>query len=86
MKDTEHSEYCENKKGVYMVTLYTTGCPRCKVLEAKLDEAGITYGVVNDPQKIMEMGFTTAPIMTVDGTVYSFKEAINWIGANGNNN
>ena len=69
-----------------MVTLYTTGCPRCKVLEAKLNEAGITFGVVNDPQKIMEMGFTTAPIMTVDGTVYTFKEAINWIGANGNNN
>ena len=69
-----------------MVTLYTTGCPRCKILEAKLDEAGIKYGVVNDVDKMIEMGFKSAPAMTVDGTVYTFKEAIDWIGANGNNN
>lgn len=69
-----------------MVTLYTTGCPRCKVLESKLNEAGIKYGVVNDPDKIIEMGFNTAPVMTVDGTIYQFKDAIEWIGANGNYN
>ena len=62
-----------------MITLYTTGCPRCKVLETKLNQAGLNFGVVNDPKKIIEMGFVTAPAMTVDGKPFGFKEAIEWI-------
>lgn len=62
-----------------MITLYTTGCPRCKVLETKLNQAGMKFGVVNDPKKIMEMGFVTAPVMTVDGKPFGFKEAINYL-------
>ena len=62
-----------------MITLYTTGCPRCKVLEIKLTQAGLKFGVVNDPKKIIEMGFVTAPVMTVDGKPFGFKEAINYL-------
>ena len=66
---------------VFIITLYTTGCPRCKVLESKLREAGFSFGVVDNQQKIIEMGFTTVPVMTVDGTIYQFKEAVEWINA-----
>ena len=69
-----------------MITIYTTGCPRCKVLETKLNQAGLKFGVVNDPKKIMEMGFVTAPVMTVDGKPFGFKEAIEWVETNGNYN
>ena len=62
-----------------MITLYTTGCPRCKVLETKLNQTGLKFGVVNDPKKIIEMGFVTAPVMTVDGKPFGFKEAINYL-------
>ena len=29
-----------------MINLYTTHCPQCKVLQAKLDEKGIKYNVI----------------------------------------
>lgn len=61
------------------VILYSTGCPRCKVLESKLDEKGITYSVVDNVDKMLSMGMTTMPVLEVDGVRMNFKEAINWI-------
>lgn len=61
------------------VVLYSTGCPRCKILKSKLDKKGITYSVVDDVDKMLSMGMTTMPVLEVDGVRMSFKEAINWI-------
>ena len=65
-----------------MITLYTTGCPQCTVLEKMLNDKGITYGVVNDEQVMIDMGFTSAPMLTIDGKVYTFKEAMAWLREN----
>lgn len=62
-----------------IVVLYSTGCPRCKVLESKLDEKGTTYSVVDNVDKMLSMGMTTMPVLEVDGVRMNFKEAINWI-------
>lgn len=62
-----------------MVTLYTSKCPRCIVLEKKLNEAGITYEIFDDIDKMIEMGFTTVPMLKVDDKIMNFKEAIDWI-------
>lgn len=61
------------------VVLYSTGCPRCKILKSKLDKKGITYSVVDDVDKMLSMGMVVVPILEVDGVRMSFKEAINWI-------
>lgn len=61
------------------VILYSTNCPRCKILKSKLDKKGITYSVVNDVDKMLNMGVVVVPILEVDGVRMSFKEAINWI-------
>lgn len=61
------------------VILYSTGCPRCKILKSKLDKKGITYSVVDDVDKMLNMGMTVVPVLEVDGVRMSFKEAINWI-------
>ena len=61
------------------VVLYTTSCPRCKVLESKLDAAGVTYEKSSDFAEMEDQGFTIAPILTVDGKVFDFKEAIDWV-------
>lgn len=61
------------------VILYSTNCPRCKILKSKLDKKGITYSVVDDVDKMLSMGMTTMPVLEVDGVRMSFKEAINWI-------
>lgn len=62
------------------VILYEHGCPRCKVLKSKLDQKGIQYENVSDVEMMKAKGFTEAPKLEVDGTVYDFKEAVEWIG------
>lgn len=64
-----------------MIILFSTGCPRCKVLKSKLDEKGITYSVVDNVDKMLSMGMTTIPVLDVDGVRMNFKEAINWVNS-----
>ena len=61
------------------VTLYEHGCPRCKVLKMKLDQKGIRYEMVNDIEVMKAKGFTEAPKLDVNGVIYGFKEAVDWI-------
>ena len=62
------------------VILYEHGCPRCKVLESKLKQKGITYEENNDVEQMKAKGFHEAPKLEVNGVVYNFKEAVTWIG------
>lgn len=61
------------------VILYEHGCPRCKVLKLKLDQKGIKYENISDVEMMKAKGFTEAPKLEVDGVVYNFKEATEWI-------
>lgn len=63
-----------------MVTLYSTHCPKCKVLEMKLALKNIAYEEVNDVKVMQEKGFEFVPKLEVDGVIYDFKEAVEWIG------
>lgn len=67
-----------------MITLYSTHCPKCNVLKAKLDQAGINYFEENDVKKMTKKGFLSAPMLEVDGNVMNFKESMEWIGVVGN--
>ena len=65
--------------------LWSTHCPRCKVLEIKLKQKGIEF-VTNDgieEDKVVEVmkerGFMEAPKLEVNGIVMGFKDAIDWI-------
>lgn len=62
-----------------MITLYSSGCPRCNVLEKKLEQANIEYEVFSDIDKIIEMGLTTMPMLQVDNTFMNFAEAVEWV-------
>lgn len=64
------------------VILYSTGCPKCKMLEANLRRKNIAYKKINDIDIMTEKGFTIVPMLEVDGEVMDFHAAINW--ANGN--
>lgn len=61
------------------VILYTTGCPKCKVLEAKLKQKEIDYEEVSDISVMVNMGFMSVPILEVDGEIMNFTEANTWI-------
>ena len=61
------------------VILYEHGCPRCKVVKTKLDQAGIIYETINDVEIMKAKGFQDAPKLEVDGVIMDFKAAIDWI-------
>jgi len=58
--------------------LYSTHCPKCNVLKAKLDMLKIEYQECNDEEIIISKGFTSVPILEVNGIFMNFIEAIRW--------
>lgn len=64
-----------------MIVIYSTSCPKCKVLINKLNAKNIEYSVFNDVDKMIEMEITNIPILEVDGLRMEFKEANNWINS-----
>lgn len=61
------------------IILYSTGCPRCKVLKLKLDKANIPYEEIEDIDAIIAAGYKTAPVLKVGEKFYEFGEAVKWI-------
>lgn len=64
------------------IVLYSTHCPKCKILETKLKQKSIKYTEVNNVDLMLEKGFVTVPMLEVDGEVMDFKEANDWINNN----
>ena len=61
------------------VLLYSTHCPRCDVLEKKLQQKNIQFEEVNDVEIMMKKGYMSAPMLEVDDVSMNFKEAVDWI-------
>ena len=62
-----------------MPTLFSTGCPKCQILEKKLAQKGIEYVEVNDTQQMLNMGLKSVPWLEVDGQMMDFNQANKWI-------
>ena len=62
-----------------MITLYSTHCPKCNVLEKKLNIKKLKYTLVEDEDLMIEKGFLSAPMLEVDNQLFTFKEAIEWL-------
>lgn len=62
-----------------MVTLYTTHCPKCEILEKKLKQKNINYKEITDINIMIEKGFTSTPMLELDGIVMDFSVANTWI-------
>lgn len=61
--------------------LYSTGCPKCKILKKKLDEKGIKYEEVNDIDTMLAMHIDAVPVLYHNDDRMEFKEAIEWANA-----
>ena len=65
------------------MTLYTTGCSKCKILESKLKEHNITYEECTDKEVMKSKGFRSVPMLELDdGTTLTYGKAVklvnNW--------
>ena len=63
------------------IVLFSTKCPKCCVLEKKLQQKNISYEEINDTDIMREKGYLTVPVLEVDGTSMDFKTANDWINS-----
>lgn len=63
------------------ITLYSTGCPKCKVLKAKLDQKDLTYDIETDIEKMKELNILSVPVLKVDDKFLQFKDAVDWVNS-----
>lgn len=61
------------------MVLYTTGCPRCEMLEKLLNDKGVKYEVCTDKDVMAGNGFETVPMLEVDGKTMNYKDAVRWV-------
>jgi glutaredoxin len=61
------------------VILYSTGCPNCKLLEAKLKQNNIAYQKVDDIDIMEQKGFMAVPMLEIGDKTMNFTQANTWI-------
>jgi hypothetical protein len=62
-----------------MVTLFSTGCPKCRVLEQKLNNKQIEYSKDSNMDEIINQGFMSAPVLKVNDVYLDFTSAVKWV-------
>ena len=67
----------------HRVTIFTTGCPKCKILEAKLKEKNIKYEEVTNVDEMTAMGLKQVPWLRIETTetaeMLNFEQAVKWV-------
>lgn len=66
-----------------MLVLFSNHCPKCTVLEKKLNQKNIEFEISSDFDEIKELGFQFLPVLKVNGEYLDFMEAVNWINKKG---
>ena len=61
------------------ITLYTTHCPKCTILEKKLTDKNIKFEIVDDLDIMIKKGFLTAPMLEVNEETLDFGNAVKWV-------
>lgn len=61
------------------IILYSTNCPKCKILEKKLTEKNIKFTKNNNVIEMLELGIDQVPVLSIDSEMLSFVEANKWI-------
>lgn len=62
-----------------MIKMYSTHCPKCKILETKLKQKNIEYEECTDINEMLSKGIETVPILEVDGQMLDFGKAVRWV-------
>ena len=62
-----------------MIKLYSTHCPKCKILTIKLQQKNINFTEIDDIAIMQSLGFKSAPMLSVDGQIMDFNNALAWV-------
>ena len=61
-----------------MITLYSTHCPKCIILERKLIERNIDFEMCDDIDLMIEKGFQEAPYLEIQDDTLGIHETLNF--------
>ena len=62
--------------------LYTTGCPKCKILEKKLSDKDIDFEKCDDKEVMKSLGIVSVPVLKLDdGSMLGYFEAVKYVNA-----
>ena len=65
-----------------MIVYSLPTCGQCKVLKKKLENKNIGFTVVEDIEKMLELGIQGVPVLQLDdGTKLTQMSAIKWVDA-----
>ena len=64
------------------MTIYSTGCPKCKALEKELKKHNISFQVESDIEVLKAMGISTVPVLRDGDKFFSFEQAIKYLREN----
>lgn len=67
------------EKDINEIVLYSTGCPKCKILKSKLSHKSIGFKEINDTDKMLKKGIAKVPVLEINGKIMSFVEANSWV-------
>lgn len=62
-----------------MIKMYSTHCPKCKVLAMKLAQKNIEFEEIDDLDEMRSIGLKSAPALRIDGQILDFNAAIAWV-------
>ena len=68
-----------------IITVYTTHCPKCVILEKALKNANLNFQTIEDVDRMAELGLKAVPYMEIEGNLMDFKTSMTWIKENVNN-
>lgn len=64
------------------IKLYSSPtCPKCKMLATKMERKGIKFEKIIDEEIIIGKGLKSIPWLEIDGTLFDFHDANEWITA-----
>ncbi len=61
------------------VVLYSTGCPKCKVLKMKLAKKNIGYTENTDVDEMLALGMKSAPALKIGDELLDFTKSVAWL-------
>jgi glutaredoxin len=65
------------------ITLYSSPtCPKCRMLKIELDKHNIEYNETHETDFIAEKGFTSLPVLEVNGDFLTMPNAVKWLKGN----
>jgi len=63
-----------------MMKVYSTNCPKCRILVKKLSDSNLEYEVIENPDEIYlaseKYNIKEAPFAVIDDKVYNYVEAL----------